>query len=287
MHSSAAYSTSRTQKANRDVGGGQCGTVMRFVGVAAGGWLLVIAGCGDDGLGGAGDELPHDRTFLSTSVTEGDQPRSLAEGSRIRLDFAGDDLSVHAGCNYLGFRNARQDGEHLVVEQASFTEMGCGRELMDQDDWLIRFLTSEPIVHLDGDSLRLTSGDVTIELVDIEVATPDRPLVGTRWRINTIIDRESANTFNADAEAYLIFRDDGTVTARSACNVFSGRYEVDGSRLSVAALAGTDAGCQGYAAEIEAALLDVLDGDSTVDIETNKLTLTDANGKGVSFRTAP
>ena len=261
---------------------------MKAITAVVAGTVLMITGCGDDSAdsgGSSGDELPDDRTFLSTSVTEGDRSRPLVEGTRIRLDFVGGALSVDAGCNYLAFDSTRQEGDRLVVEQASSTEVGCSQESMDQDEWLTGFLTSEPIVRLDGDSLWLTSEDVTIELLDIEVATPDQPLVGTRWRINTILDTESENSLGAQYEAYLIFRDDGTVSGRTACNAFSARYEVDGSKLSVSGLVTTTAGCGGYAAELEAALFDVLHGDSTIDIETNKLTLTDPNGEGVSLRT--
>jgi heat shock protein HslJ len=256
--------------------------------VAAGVGLLVV-GCGDNGSddpgGAASGELPDGRTFLSTSVTEGDMPRSLADGTRIRLDFTGDDLRMDAGCNLLWFSPTRQDGDRLITAMEFTTQVGCSPDRLDQDDWLTGFLTSEPTLRLDGDSLRLSSDGVTIELLDIEVATPDRPLVGTRWRINTIIDGQSENSFNEEAEAWLIFTDDGTVRGRSACNLFSARYEVDGSKLSVSRLIATDEGCTGYAAEIEAALFDVLHGESTVNIETNKLTLTAANGKGVSLRT--
>lgn len=250
---------------------------------------LVITGCGDEGSakpgGGSVRELPDGRTFLSTSVINGDSTRPLAEGTRIRLEFAGDELSAYAGCNYLGFGDARQEDDRLVVDQTSSTDIGCDRQRADQDDWLADFLTSEPTVRLDGDSLWLASQDTTIKLLDLEVATPDRPLVGTRWRINTVIDVGSENSYNAKAEAYLIFGDDGAVRGRTACNSFGARYQTDGSKLRVSRLVTTDQGCDGYAAIIEDALYDVLSGDSTIDIETNQLTLTSADGKGVSLRT--
>lgn len=251
---------------------------------------LGLAGCGEaeapatDDFGFA-DELHDGRTFLSTSVVEGDAPRPLAEGTRIRLEVVEGDLSVEAGCNALWFGNATQEGDRLITGLEGTTEIGCSPERIRQDDWLTDFLTSEPTLRLNGDSLRLTSGDTTIDLLDIEVADPDRPLVGTRWRINTVVDGQSANSFAEEAEAYLTFGDDGTISGRTACNSFSARYEVDGPRLSVSRLIATDASCKGYAAEIQAALFDVLHGDSIIDIETDQLSLTAADGKGVSLRT--
>lgn len=249
---------------------------------------LGAAGCGEEEAPddpSAGGELPDGRTFLSTSVTEGGAPRPLADGTPIRLDFDGDDLIVDTGCNELWFGPARRDGNRLITDTTFTTQVGCSPDREDQDEWVTRFLTSEPTLELDGDALRLTSKDVTIELLDIEVATPDQPLVGTRWRINTVIHDEGVNSYNEDAEAYLIFGDDGVVTGRTACNSLGGRYEVDGSKLSVSELITTHAGCDGYAAEIETALYDVLNGYSTIDIETSQLTLLAANNNGVSFRT--
>ncbi|HKE69340.1 MAG TPA: META domain-containing protein, partial [Nocardioidaceae bacterium] len=202
------------------------------------------------------------------------------------MDFDGGALNVNAGCNLLGFDEVRQIDDRLVAGQASSTEMGCLQERMDQDDWIAAFLTSEPTVRLDGDTLRMTSGETTIELLDTEVATPDQPLVGPRWRINTIVeDGWSTNSYNSDAEAYLVFDDDGTLRGRTACNAFSADYQVDGTTLSTSGLTSTKAQCDKYGALIEAALYDVLRGDSTIDIETKQLTLVDADGNGVSLQT--
>ena len=243
-----------------------------------------VWGCGEEAASTSGD-LPDGRTFLSMSVAESGEPRPLVEGTRIRMDFGEGGLSVQAGCNYLDLGKVRQVDERLVVGRHFFTEMGCSKERMEQDNWVLEFMTSEPTVRLDGDTLWMTSGEATIELLDLEVATPDQPLVGPRWRINTIIDGQSETSYNADAEAYLVFDADGTLRGRTACNAFSASYEVDGTTLSGSGLTTTKAACDDYGALIEAALYDVLRDDSTIDIETRQLTLTSADGNGVSLRT--
>ena len=103
---------------------------------------------------------------------------------------------------------------------------------------------------------------------------------------NTIVeDGWSTNSYNADAEAYLVFGDDGTLRGRTACNAFSADYQVDGTTLTTSGLTSTKAQCDHYGALIEAALYDVLRSDSTIDIETKQVTLVDADGNGVSLRT--
>ena len=243
-----------------------------------------VWGCGEEAAPSSG-ELPDGRTFLSMSVVESGEPRPLVEGTRIRLDFGEGGLSVQTGCNYLDLGNVRQVDDRLVVGRQLFTEMACSQERMDQDDWVLEFMTSEPTVRLDGDTLWMTSGETTIELLDIEVATPDQPLVGPRWRINTIIDGQSETSYNAEPEAYLVFDADGTLRGRTACNAFSASYEVDGTTLSTSGLTTTKVACDDSGALIEAALYDVLRDGATIDIETRQLTLTSADGNGVSLQT--
>ena len=91
------------------------------------------------------------------------------------------------------------------------TEMGCDPALHDQDEWLSQFLGSDPQIALDGDELTLTSGGVTITLLDREVADPDLPLVGTTWTVTSIISGDAVSTVPDGAEATFEFADDGTV----------------------------------------------------------------------------
>jgi heat shock protein HslJ len=47
----------------------------------------------------------------------------------------------YAGCNCLGGR-ADQDGDRVIVNTFGTTDIGCAPDLVDQDEWLTKFLTS-------------------------------------------------------------------------------------------------------------------------------------------------
>ena len=71
---------------------------------------LAATGCGNEA--GPRSVPPSDttlsgRTFLSTQVTAGGQPKALVPGTRIQVTFHDDRrVTVTAGCNQLGLRMA-------------------------------------------------------------------------------------------------------------------------------------------------------------------------------------
>jgi heat shock protein HslJ len=164
------------------------------------GGLLLTVGCGSDDPvvsdGGAapdGSSLDPDalegRTFLSQSVAG----YELAPGGEtIRLTFEEGRLGASAGCNQMS-SDVEVDGSTLSWSgEPMSTMMGCSEELMAQDAWLTELLTGGMEVTLDGPSLVLVAGDVTIELLDEQDAAPDQPLTSTTWTLDTLIDGETA-----------------------------------------------------------------------------------------------
>jgi heat shock protein HslJ len=144
---------------------------------------LTLSGCGDE------DSTPtaHDEpSALSLDVLDGrafasdqvDGHRLVAD-SQILLTFTGSDISAYAGCNHL-LGTASVDGGKLTTGSLAGTEIGCPKGLNDQDVWLSTFLASGPSADLDGNTLTLTDGDVTIELIEQDVTEtpagdPDQP----------------------------------------------------------------------------------------------------------------
>ncbi len=136
---------------------------------------LTLSGCGDD------DSTPtaHDepsalslddldgRAFASDRV---DGHRLVAD-TQILLTFTGSDISAYAGCNHL-LGKAAVDGATLTAGNLAGTEIGCPKGLSDQDVWLSGFLASGARADLDGSTLTLTDGGVTISLVEQDVADP-------------------------------------------------------------------------------------------------------------------
>jgi heat shock protein HslJ len=252
--------------------------------------LVATAGCGDDDPvatgGGTSTSSPpggtadlDGRMYASTSVVG----HELVAGSSITLGFADGRVSANGGCNTIG--GSYEAGTELRVDpNMASTMMGCEAALEAQDQWLTAFLTSNPTVTVDGDTLTLSSGDVTITLVDQASPSGATPLVGTLWTLDTIIDgtTQSASSVPAGVQApTLQIGEDGRAAVFTGCNRGNAGVSVDGSTLSFEPLALTKMACIGDASTVEAAVVAVLEADVEFTIVGESLTLTKgANGLG-------
>ena len=256
-------------------------------------WLLALccalaaASCGSFGAGAMGDL--QGRTFLSIAVTENGQPRALVDGTRIRIVFPKDRMaiSVSAGCNTMG-GDARIDGGRLRVTQLGMTDMACDPARMTQDDWLAKVLSDGPSIALGNDQLVLTRGTTEIRLLDREVADPDRPLVATRWNVETLVDGDIASSVPAGTQAHLIVAADGTLSGSDGCNLVSGGAKAASGTIRFADIVTTKMACEPDKARLEQAVLAVLRaGDVTYEIEADLLRLRAPGGAGLDLRAAP
>ena len=240
---------------------------------------LILAACATEGGGTALEGT----TFLSTGVTEDGQDRPLVDGTRIRIGFNDGQLSANAGCNIFG-GSYRLEGDRLIVEGGSMTEMGCDEERSAQDEWLFGLLGSQPTLSRDGDELVLTADDTVITLVDEEVAEPDVPLVGTTWTVESLITGDAVSSVPAGAVSTFEFSEGGEVAVNTGCNQGGGRFTVDGDRLAFVDVAVTEMACDGPGGELEAAVLPILGADGlTFAIDSNTLTLM-AGNQGLILR---
>ncbi|GIJ50273.1 META domain-containing protein [Virgisporangium aliadipatigenens] len=214
------------------------------------------------------------RTFLSTGVTDGGQPKPLAANTRIRMSFTADEVKANAGCNHLS-GPVSLDGDKLVVGELGSTAIGCPPGLSEQDQWFAGVLSGRPGWKLDGDTLTLTAGAVTVTFVDQRVAEPDRPLLGTRWTVDTVFSGGVASS--GQGSAGLVFAD-GRVTGSTPCGVFEGSYTREGDRLRFADLMHTPCHDQ-----LHASVVGTLADEATVSVKGDRLTLTTVDGRGLGL----
>jgi len=254
--------------------------------------VFATAACGRERLPQAGSAEPSDgepwgRTFLSTAVTENGQPKPLVAGTRITLNFVADGhrLGAQAGCNQMGGPASFQGGR-LVVNDMATTEMGCDPPRHAQDEWLAGFLTSRPQWSLDGPTLTLDNGTARVVLDDREVANPDRPLRGTKWVVDTIIEGESASSVPAGAEAYMVFGDDNHFSGNAGCNGMGGDSVIheDTSTITFSGVLTTKMACQEDRMRLERAVLATLDGDVAYQVDAEVLRLDGPDGHGLRLR---
>lgn len=218
-------------------------------------------------------------TYLSTDL----QGAVLAAGSRIRLTFTNGSLSASGGCNTMGGAYTI-DGDRLVTTQMSMTEMACDEPLMHQDTWLGAFLGGVTFT-LDGDTLTLVNGAVRLTLLDEEVATPDKPIEGTRWVLDGIVSGDAVSSVPIGVTASIRIAA-GQVQVEAGCNTGGGSVTVAADTLTFGGIGLTKMGCDAGPAAVESAVMTVLTGDVTYAIDADTLTL--MNGaSGLMFRAAP
>ncbi|MDP3891264.1 META domain-containing protein, partial [Nocardioides sp.] len=262
----------------------------RLVGLLPAGAVMagaLMAGCAAQGGGSSPGDLEaalEGRTFLTRTVTQDGQLRPLADGSELRLTFTGGQLRMNAGCNHLsGDYELDEDGV-LVVGPIGGTEMGCPAGLMEQDLWLAELFTEPVDVGLAEETLSLTSGGTVLTLTDRRVASPDAPLVGTRWRLTTLVDGETAGSVREEIPARIELTEDGRLLLQTGCNNGQGSVEVDAAAgtLTIDLKQITRAACEGDVADVERAMLAVLDGEVEYAVEEQALTLSKGT-QGLGF----
>jgi len=254
--------------------------------VAAG--ALVLAACGSDsassdapepdGRNSASSDAPEPdgRDFVSTSV----EGQALVEGTDIQISFADGALTANAGCNTLG-GDYTLDGDTLEVGPMFGTEMACEPSLMDQDTWLTEFLTSAPTVSLVDDELTLANDDgTTINMLDVESANPDRPIEGTLWIVDGIVNGDAVSSLPSAVTASIMITD-GAATVETGCNAGSTSVEVNETTLTFSPMDVDLMLCPPAEMEVQDAVLAVLDGEVTYEIDADRLSIRRTTPTGV------
>jgi heat shock protein HslJ len=219
------------------------------------------------------------KVYLSTDVNGA----VLAPGTRIQLTFRDGSLGANGGCNTMSGTYAIEAGR-LKTSQLATTEMGCDEPRMQQDQWLGRLL-GDAGISLAGDTLTLTDGTITVTLLDREVATPDKPIEGTRWVLDGIVSGDAVSSVPAGVTAALRIAD-SRVQVETGCNSGGGAVTVTAQTLTFGSIGLTKKACEPGAMAVERSVIGVLTGTVGYTIEADALTL-DAGGQGLTFRAAP
>jgi heat shock protein HslJ len=212
-----------------------------------------------------------EREFQSESV----EGYELAPSTIVRLRFrATPEFTANAGCNSIDGSYQLEAGR-LVTGELAMTEIGCDGNLHEQDDWLLALLEGDPSYELDEPRLTLSDGTSTIVLLDEEVAVPDRPLVGTPWRVTGIVENDSVGAGAIDMGT-LELADDGTLVFETPCAQGSGTFEHDESSLTLSGVTTTAPMCPSdeVSPMVDEHMREVLaDGILEVEIDAKQLSL--------------
>lgn len=245
---------------------------------------LALSGCGDDGEEATTTEALDltGRSFTATEVRGHD----LVEGTSVVLTFETDRVGATAGCNSLGGPASWDDGTLSVsADELAQTLIGCPPDLQAQDGWLTELLTSSPALALDGSTL--TVGDEEAGMTLDEQS--DLPLTGTAWSLQGLVDGDAVSSVDPALRAGIQVDAAGTVLSVSTgCNSGSGDVTVPSGGSSsegtmiVGPLRTTLVACPPDVAQVEAAVLAVLAGEVTYQVEGATLRLTNG-ARGLTF----
>lgn len=242
-----------------------------------------LSGCAesDGSPGTTASTVPTGRTFVSTSVEGADIPG----GGPLTLDFTEQDrVSVHAGCNRGSADVDFTDGT-MTTGPIAMTLMACPGESSGADAWVTEFLQQLPSWQLDGENLELRNDTATITLTDRKVLDPDRPITGTAWTVTSLLSPDAVSTSAAleRSAPQLTIGDDGAVTGNAGCNRITGQADVHSDTIVFGPLATTRMACPEDVAEVERAVLHVMNGEVRVSVDSDTMRLSKEDGYGLEL----
>jgi heat shock protein HslJ len=241
--------------------------------------MTVLSACAVGASPASSSGLPTGRTFLSTAVTENGAPKQLVAGTRIQLDFESGQVAASAGCNTMSGPASLRDGALVIDDNhLAITLMGCLTSgLGEQDTWLRTFLTGSPALRLDGDQLTLTGSAVTVMFLDRRMADPNRPLISTRWSVDTVYNDNSASSVQTDPPAELVIDSSGIFHATAGCVGGELRGTARVSDSTIIFTVTTQQPCTGESNTLDIAVRSVINGQVGYVISGRSLRLNGPN----------
>jgi heat shock protein HslJ len=254
-------------------------------GLVAGCLAVALAGCAGD----AGDgrtvsgpaDLLGDGVVLESGVVDG-TPLGLPDDVRVTLLPGGggtedpEAVSGVSGCNHYG-ATMTLDGDEVTVTGAGGTDMACEPELMALESTYLAALPRVRTGGWDDDRLTLVGDGVELVFTAAE-AVPTQALLGTTWRLESLLDGETASSTVAGAEpATLELREDGTLAGSTGCRALTGRYEVVADEVLLTDLA-ADGECPAELAPQDAHVVEVLGDGFTVVVDGGSLAASSSRG---------
>lgn len=191
------------------------------------------------------------------------------------LDFADGQVGGSAGCNGYG-ASFTLDGNTIQFSTEGFmtTLMFCDpAEIMDQETQYLAWLQKAETVEMKGEQLivHTSEGDLTFNKAQ------NTALEGTNWQLSGLIESDAVTSTLVDEKINIQF-ENGQVGGSSGCNQYFSDYTLDGEKLTLGVIGGTEMACEDEVSQREAAFLAALGQAAGYQIERTSLTLLDASG---------
>ncbi|HEX2884089.1 MAG TPA: META domain-containing protein [Candidatus Limnocylindria bacterium] len=247
---------------------------------------LVLVACG--GGQGAAPASPSATAFDPTGAwelqrgTAGEAAIPIVEDHRITLEVTGSRIGGTAACNSYGGRLVARDGGLDIVELGT-TAMACvDQGVMESEVAYVRALEAVDAMAMDGEELVLRGPAVELRFGRLH-PPPTADLVGTTWRLETLVDGDVAAAAVGDP-ATLELTADGRLTGSTGCRGFDGSWIEQGDQIVATSLAMTDQVCPPALADQDNQVVTVIGDGFVPTIEGELLTLTDRGSVGLVYR---
>lgn len=240
--------------------------------------VAASAGCGarDDGTSAPASL---DGTWQLVSGTGSTGPIEAPEGYPITATFEDGRIGGRAACNSYGGSVRTTDGR-FELDGLSATEMGCEPAAMAAEGAYLDALAGADQVRHEVGRLTLT-GPATELVFEPVPPVPAKELVGTRWRLETLILGETATS--TSGVATLRLGPDGAIEGATGCRDFVGSYVLRGAEVVVTQLTMLGEPCPPELEQQDELVVSVIGDGFRADVEGNALTLTSGRD-GLVFR---
>ena len=172
-----------------------------------------------------------------TAYGPANAPTPAVEGVEAGLTFNEDGtITGTSGCNGLG-GDYTVEGDQITFGEFVSTLMACDDPIMAQEEAAHKVMTGTAAYKIEGDTLTITKDDMVLVLTrgTQEAVPPSASSSATltgKWTLTSYRISDVLASPVADAEAYLTFNEDGTLTGTSGCNEFGGSYTVEGDQIT-------------------------------------------------------
>ncbi|MFH8371449.1 META domain-containing protein [Streptomyces sp. NPDC018031] len=256
---------------------------------------VVLAACGNET--GSSDTVGGDAPVTGVqwepqSVTVGDKKYGLPSQTDAHISFKpgkdgaeGGESGGVPGCNHLG-ADVEVEGDTLRVRDTALTAMGCAGEVQRFEERFMEVFTGDlkSEVSEDGKTLTLTQDDGDRIVLTAKPPKPAKPLRGTTWQVNGLVDKETTQSLpqGTEGKAHLRLGKGGEVSGSLGCNTFTSEATVKDGRIEFGPIASTRKMCPDAVMQVENRVRAVLSGPVSYDHDDRRLSLTADSGKGLT-----
>jgi heat shock protein HslJ len=252
---------------------------------------VLFAACADSGTpdpGGKASPSPEPPAVDAAgiwSLRSGKSPAGpieIAPGTTITMALDGDTIRGNAGCNtYAG--GFAIEGESFRTGGLALTEIGCPPDVAEAEERFVDAIDAADTIARQGKTLTL-SGPGTELVFSLVPPLDPKPLTGTVWILDTLVEGQTASSTLASAEpARLVLKDDGTFEGTTGCRSFTGTWTVSGDAVAVTQMV-FEGNCKD-AAEQDSHVASVLGAGFRAERKGDRLTVTaDESDLGLVYR---